>query len=307
MILDTVATPMTLHTSSVPIALESTQQFSTPSGPYPDYSHIELSYILPYNAHLHDQQAVLNLLERYRSYPQHILDGILFIIVDEGHGDALSLREEHHFNLLYLRITNPVEWNEGGAKNIGVMAAKSEKILLGDFDHYFQENTLNRIISKKLPGHTLYRFMRAEPHTQRKSSNVIYLSRTTYLSLYGFDEDFSGHYGYGDVFFLKWAAAHGMLLVDYPGEHPAVHLHNPRIEGMSEADRDLHRNGLLYKKKMIDLRHYGARGGHTRRHCAFSWITLGHYLRANKHGYKKADSLWIKAQWLRYLKNLLRR
>mgnify|MGYP002676796780 CR=1 FL=1 len=45
-------------------------------------------------------------------------------------------------NLTILRIQKNIKWNSSGAKNLGVLAATSARIIVSDIDHWFPKEAL---------------------------------------------------------------------------------------------------------------------------------------------------------------------
>ena len=48
-------------------------------------------------------------------------------------------------NLTWIRIREDIAWNQPGARNLGAVYAKSDKILITDLDHEFPEATLRAL------------------------------------------------------------------------------------------------------------------------------------------------------------------
>lgn len=103
--------------------------------PY-DKSHIDLTYVTHFYCNQKKIDAVTELLKQYEQYPSELLDRIEFVIIDDCSPIEYEI-PDINLNFRWLRITTDIQWNQGGARNLGVTFAKSDKILLSDLDHAF--------------------------------------------------------------------------------------------------------------------------------------------------------------------------
>lgn len=74
-----------------------------------------------------------------------MLDVIEFIIID----DRSPLHYEipnFNINLRWIKINENIKWNQAGARNLGVLSAKSDKFIITDLDHVFYEDTLKFMV-----------------------------------------------------------------------------------------------------------------------------------------------------------------
>lgn len=113
-------------------------------------------------------------------------------------------------NLTILRILKNIKWNSGGAKNLGVLAATSARIIVSDIDHWFPKEALQFCMKLNEVNDKVFVFNQHEifeDGTESKNvaihPNIFFMSKITYLMLHGYDEDFCGYYG-DDIFFRKY-------------------------------------------------------------------------------------------------------
>lgn len=99
-----------------------------------DYSHIKLSYVTHFYCDQNDINSVLNLLKTYEKYDPDLLDVIEFIIIDDGSPLHYEI-PEFNLNLRWIKINENIKWNQAGARNLGVLSAKSDKFT--DLNHVF--------------------------------------------------------------------------------------------------------------------------------------------------------------------------
>jgi hypothetical protein len=92
------------------------------------------------------------------------------------------------------RITTDIKCNQGGARNLGMSKLKGWVVML-DMDYLLTRQNIQRIFSEKLEKGTVYYLTR----TGEPLSYTIYLIHTDdFKDIGGYDEDFSGHYGWED-------------------------------------------------------------------------------------------------------------
>ena len=192
-------------------------------------------------------------LRQYSTYSKTVLQGIHFIVVDDCSPVPVRFDEDYNLNVTVLRIDDDIDWNQGGARNLGVDQAHTERVLLTDMDCLYPETTLYNTLHAHLAPQEICRFKRTttisgklDPHI-----NSFLMHRKQYLAVGGVDEEFSGHYGYEDQFFLQQQKRHGAsvtvapdYLVMLTNAHTAVQATDP-----CGASRDLSRNRKLLEGK----------------------------------------------------------
>ena len=166
-------------------------------------SKLELSYIIPVYFNQNNFDSLINLLKQYSKFDKGVLEKIEFVIIDDGSTIELTIPENIVLNYQLIRIIDDIHWNIGGARNLGVVYAHSSKIIITDSDHFFPENIIVDILKSKTPSNTLYKFKRTQFGKRINShTNTFYTSKQVFFSSLGYDEEFSGHYGLEDIYFV---------------------------------------------------------------------------------------------------------
>lgn len=127
-------------------------------------------------------------------------DDVRFLVVDD-HSKIPFENEIPRLNIY--RVDDDIQWGQGGAKNLGFAVALTDWVLYFDIDHLITKEVFDEIIkldrSDKL---TCYKFGRTtNGEDDGTTKSVFLMSKEAFELVGGFDEDFSGHYGYEDVLF----------------------------------------------------------------------------------------------------------
>jgi hypothetical protein len=106
--------------------------------------------------------------------------------------------------------------NQSGARNLGVLSAKSDKLIIIDLDHIFYENTFKFIVDYDFKENEIYKFRRTHIHRNGfiagnypGAGNIYAMKRGEFLTYFGYDEEFAGNYGYEDNFCAEYFSALG--------------------------------------------------------------------------------------------------
>lgn len=253
---------------------------TTPSGciqqvepPGRDYAHIELTCLMNVYFDQGDTSALSCLLARYAKMPAPILDRVQFIIVDDASPTRLSIPPDLDLNLLVLRIREDIAWNQPGARNLGMVYARSDKVLVTDVDHEFNQETFNHALAARNPGRTFYKLRRieADGSFRRPHPNTFFLSRARFLKFHGYDEAFAGHYGFDDSMLWRWQRYHGTRFLYLPKSCVVTHRSVDREDGYHSHDRDLTHNRKIAEAKKTGWKAHGPAVGHSRRFLGFTW------------------------------------
>lgn len=238
-----------------------------------DKSHIRLSYVTHFYCDQKDMNSVFDLLKRYECYNPMILDRIQFVIVD----DCSPLTYEIpplDLNFTWLKITDDISWNNPGARNLGVVYASSDKVLMTDIDHEFPEQTLGYIVNRGECGRHFYRFYRWGAKT-RPHPNVFLISRARFLRFYGYDEEFAGHYGSDDYRFVKIQKYYGTRFIKINRRYRCFQRKDIDLErSYHSLTRDLSYNRPIDQRKKQEILTYGPNAGHSRIFLNFKWEIL---------------------------------
>jgi glycosyltransferase involved in cell wall biosynthesis len=239
----------------------------------PGINPIALSFVIPCYFDQENSESLTELLRMYGGYDAELLDRIQFVIVDDGSPVPVSLPEELNLNIRLLRIRENIPWNQGGARNLGVVYSGSDKVLAADLDHLFPEKTLRHIVAMPRLGRKIYRFHRldTEGNFIKPPPSFFLFSRGRFFKLFGVDEEFCGAYGSEDGMFWRWQRYNGTRF-GYLGKSFPTRLR--------ECDRDLSYHTLvrdtsvnhgLKKRKLQELAEWGPIGCHSRKFLAFTW------------------------------------
>jgi len=198
------------------------------------------------------QVALNEQLASWRLYAPEVLERVEFVIVDDGSDPAIQVDRSSlppAMRLVLARIDQDIPWNMPGARNLGALLARGEFLLLYDIDHFLSESALRVLLANapSLSRTTNYKFSRTlKGETINSPVNCFLCSRDGFWQAGGYDEDFAGHYGHEDSYFLMaWQRHVGamVLLTDIAFE---VHTQYATA-GLS---RDTSRNSALFRQKV---------------------------------------------------------
>jgi hypothetical protein len=195
-----------------------------------------------YNA----QQPVDRQLALWRQFDPALLARLKFLVIDD-HSDTPLQVDRTGLDLRLVRVDDDIDWNMPGCRNLAATLAETPWMLFFDVDNVAGEASLQKIADAlpRLDQSRLHVFRRTEngvdvePHI-----NSFLITRQGFFKAGGYDEDFSGHYGFEDVAFrMMWRKHVGteVLLTDIAFEQIAF-----RTSGL---DRDLQRNQALIARR----------------------------------------------------------
>ena len=267
--------------------------------PVSDWSHIRLTYITHFYLNQNRAESVTALLEHYASYPPELLDRIHFVIVD----DASPLKiapPELDLNLTWLRVNEDIRWNQGGARNLGVMYAKSDNMLLSDLDLMFPEATLRALTEAGPCGKNIFKFKEKDKATgelRKGHPNTFFLSRARFLRFYGYDEEFTGNYGAEDFRFVKFQKSQGSRQRYFDERFPYFVRHEiDRKAAYHSLTRDLSTNTPVDSRKRFENEAWGHEHGHSRMALDFTWTLLAQRRRSGI--FQPVEDRSWKRRWL---------
>ena len=119
-----------------------------------NWEHIRLSYVVPLYINKPNAAEVLSIFDEYAKYPADILDRVLFVLVDDGSPAEFEL-PHWLLNMIVLRIKQDIPWNNPGARNLGMVYAKSDKVFLTDIDHQLDVRSFQALMKMGNPGRML--------------------------------------------------------------------------------------------------------------------------------------------------------
>lgn len=223
---------------------------------YSENAHIRISYIVQFYLEDNTYDPIKELIDIYSSYDNSILKQIHFVFVDDGSKTPITIADDVNLNYTLVRINENINWNQPGARNLGVQYAKSENILVTDLDIFFPENLLESLLYFYPPRNSIFKFetyagmTKVDPHF-----NVFFMNKDVFLRTKGVDEDFSGAYGQDDVFFYFLQKAIGTKFYRYSYSN-IVHKEHKYFEHTqhNKLVRDTERNRKILDKKMQIVR-----------------------------------------------------
>jgi glycosyltransferase involved in cell wall biosynthesis len=268
-----------------------------------DKQHIKLSYVVHFYLNQEKVSAVMDLLRRYEKYSPELLDHMQFVAVDDGSPMEYEI-PEFNLNIIWLRITEDIPWNQGGARNLGVLYAKSDKVLMTDLDFEFPEDTLIKMAGMKECGRHFYKIHTKDPSTGRVTRghpNTFLMSRARFLRFFGCDEEFCGHYGYEDVRFVKVQKYHGSRQLYLNRNYTCFRRQDlDRSRDYHSLVRDLAFNKPIDDRKKKEVETYGPESGYSRIFLNFHWEIVRENFRETEFKPRKRR-LWKHLWYWRWL------
>lgn len=242
-----------------------------------DYSDLKLSYITHFYCNQNDISSVTRLLERYAAYPADVRAQVQFVIVDDGSPIQYQI-PQLPINLTWIKVDQDIRWNQAGARNVGVVYARADTILLTDLDHELPVDSMRKLIARGSCGKRLYKMYREEPDTGRiykGHSNFFVMSRGRFFECFGYDEEFAGHYGAEDQRFVKYHKARGTFQCYLPKSIRCFERQDiDRKRSYHSLARDLSFNTPVDSRKRRELAEQGMGHGHSRMFLNFTWTIL---------------------------------
>jgi hypothetical protein len=266
-----------------------------------DWGHIRLSYVTHFYLNKNNGGEILSLFDDYAQLPADILDRVLFVVVDDGSPAPYELKN-WPLNMIILRVQEDIPWNNPGARNLGMVYAKSDKVFVADIDHALDEKSFRTLLKMPRCGRKFWRLPRRDPDGRpvRAHANTFLLSRGFFLKYFGYDEALCGHYACDDTFLAKYFKQHGMqqwLMVD------GAVLHQRRFADKGSThtlDRDMTHNKALVAQKIREMRTYGPESGHSREFLNFEWKII-QVTRREVPSPEKKNKLWALGWWGRWI------
>ncbi|AXK39013.1 glycosyltransferase family A protein [Crenobacter cavernae] len=237
------------------------------------HEHIRLTYITHFYCNQKSIDSVTDLLELYAGYSEEVRQRVQFVIVDDGSPIEYEIPDVP-LNLTWIKIDEDIRWNQGGARNVGVVYAKSDNVLVTDLDHRFPEESLKALCERPPCGKRLYKVWRkdGQGNWEKAHPNIFFLSRGRFFERHGYDEEFTGRYGAEDVRFVKYHKATGTWQRYLPKTiwcQDRVEI--DRSKSYHSLTRDLSGNTPVDARKTLELKYHGHGAGHSRSFLNFTW------------------------------------
>lgn len=134
-------------------------------------------------------------INEFSAMSESILKETQLVVVDDCSLVPLDIKiENKNLNFELYRIDTDIEWNVGGAKNLGAHVSNCEKLLFMDADHSICEDKIKYLIDYKIKDNEHIILMRGKIG----APGIFCTTVKRFIELNGFDEQFSGHYGSED-------------------------------------------------------------------------------------------------------------
>jgi hypothetical protein len=269
------------------------------------HGHLRLAVATHFYCNQRTIGTVTSLLEDYARYPAEVLDRTQFVVVDDGSPVTYDI-PQLDLNLTWVRIDQDIRWNQAGARNLAMLYARSNNVVISDIDHAFPPHTLGWLAGRNAPHRRFYRFFRrrTDGSLRRGHPNIFYLSRARFFELFGTDEEFAGAYGAEDVRFVRNFKYHGTVQLHLPKRYYCVERELDRSGSYHSLVRDLSYNSGPDTRKRMEAEYFGADYGHSRSAFNFTWKVLADYERRTPFT-PPLDRGWRRRWWLRQLAGLL--
>lgn len=176
---------------------------------------------------------------------------VKFIIIDDNSYKPLSLKFK---NLSIYRILDDIKWNQGGARNLGFFVASTPWIFYSDIDHVVTFEAFEQLLNfpkKKGEYYKVSRNIKGEiiDNTAAITGGGYLIHRADFFKVGGYDEDYSGHYGFEDLDFHNRLSNLGVTVNLLPQIYTICY---PNM-ATTNLDRDIEVNRELYNKKVNNL------------------------------------------------------
>lgn len=162
--------------------------------------------------YFNDDNHLSHQLNSWQEYSSKVLSEIQFLIVDDGSikgkwAESFFRRNNLKYKSLDIRlvkIDQSIEWNIGGARNLGFFEAESDWVLMIDGDTIVKPRLIEFALTNTKNPNDVYIFfdrIRPDGKTSKPHPAVMLLRKENYWQNGGCDEDFVGNYGYTDPHF----------------------------------------------------------------------------------------------------------
>lgn len=241
-----------------------------------NFSNLELSIVANYYFDQKAADSLYRMLDHYASFSKDLMSRIQFVLVDDHSKIDVPISKSLPLNYQLFRVNKDIFWNNGGARNLGVIHARTEKLLLTDIDHFFSEDLLRRIVNHKAKRNSFYKFKRVDINGKsiRSQPNILYMTKSVFFNALSYDEEFSGNYGSEDTFFLD-VLKHKGLRLGYFSRWKKIKVQKvDTVNSYHSFSRDISVNQALRNKKLDIMKKHGVMAAHSRLFLNFDWSKI---------------------------------
>jgi glycosyltransferase involved in cell wall biosynthesis len=205
-------------------------------------------------SHFYNHHAMVEKqISYWKSLPDQLKENIEFILVDDCSDDNRYFNCEN-LNLKMYRIISDIPWNQAGARNLGTFQASGDWALFMDIDQFFYAEPFENLIQNldSLNKNSMYYFQIKEliDITANKllshHPNTFLTHLATFKDNGMYDEDFTGHYGYEDLYLPRVWQKNGGELTLFSN---TIYFEDLGF-GTQNLNRDLTRNQALAQFKL---------------------------------------------------------
>lgn len=154
--------------------------------------------------------------EMLKRHTQDPIDGVTTVIIDDCSDEPLT--PEQFKGAKIARIEDKIQWNNAGAKNLGAHISQGW-ILFLEIDHTITAEDLRKLTTEGLQKENAYYLPRIDAGTKNElahSLSCVLIHKDLFDSAGGFDEDFSGNYGFEDLEFFNRISMSDTESLPYP-------------------------------------------------------------------------------------------
>jgi hypothetical protein len=175
-------------------------------------------------------------------------DKVKYVIIDDCSDTPLYFKFK---NLTIYRILNNIQWNQGGARNLGFFVAPTQWVFCSDIDHVLLFESFDKLYAMQKQKREYYkvaRIINEDLNTEltKITGGGYLINKDDFFDIGGYDEDFSGHYGYEDLNFHHRAETNGIIAKLLPDIYTVCY---PVISTL-KLNRETTINRELYNKKI---------------------------------------------------------
>lgn len=210
--------------------------------------------------HVRDQPAITKIhCEAWSPISRHVAE---FVLIDDYSQEPVRLPPELRRQGRLARSLSPQCWNYG-VKNLGAAIATYDWLLFTNADHVLPTPaifSLAEFVRDRAHPNRVYRFDRRNSQAAADSTynakrhiGTLLIHRETFDIIGGYEEDFSGEYGYDDTFMRDCLQHHGFIedrgpvvMENYSGR---TDIPDADFLNRPEWPRDLTRNTAILARK----------------------------------------------------------
>lgn len=195
-------------------------------------------------------------IQNWNNFKNEIKDITSFLLIDDCSPEKIEEKDaDTDLSLSIYRIKDDIKWNQAGARNLAALLTKTEWAIFFDIDQIINHepfyNLLNNL--QHLNRNVMYHLKSTGVIDTNNNNNTLDFAPSTYLvnthkfrEIGMLDEDFSGNYGYEDIYLHEtWKTNNGeRLLINNESYFKDNNKHT------SKLNRDLNINKELFEKKL---------------------------------------------------------